>query len=63
MDAARHIVATLICRKRRARNLRKRMEQQGVPDAALTQYRAAETEAHNAAEVARRILYHGVNAV
>ncbi len=63
MDAARHIVATLICRKRRARRLVKRMEAQGVPDAVLNQYRAAETEAHNAAEVARRILYHGVAAV
>lgn len=63
MDTARHIVATLIHRKRFARSMLRNAESRGAPAEVIQSCRAALAEAHNAAEVARRILYHGVDAV
>jgi hypothetical protein len=60
---ARQITAHMIQRKRRARRHLLQAETEDWPEPMLSQAWAAYTEAHNAAECARRIVYHGVDAL
>lgn len=62
-DKARQIVATLLLRARRAHQGLARARRAGHPLMVVNALEAAYSEAHNAAEVARRTLYHGVDSV
>jgi hypothetical protein len=58
MDMARQIVLMLIQRKRSAYRAWKAVEARGLT-ALADQYYTEYNEAHNAAEMARRLLYRG----
>jgi hypothetical protein len=61
---ARQIVAEMIYRMRFARAYLRSVQADGCwPEAVISDASGAYTEAHNAAESARRILYHGVDAL
>jgi len=60
---ARRIVANLLQRKRFARQMLMKAQTDNAPELILHSLNATYSEAHNAAESARRILYHGVDAL
>jgi hypothetical protein len=59
---ARQIVANLVRRERFARRLLRRAESTRAPEQVIALLAASHSEAHNAAEASRRLLYIGVES-
>lgn len=62
-DAARNIVLVMVRRSRMARRCLRKAEAADTPQSVLDLLSARASEAHNAAESARRVYYHGMDAL